>query len=77
MEVLRTLKSEGVDVTLVQSLIPANFTFPVYKNALVSLNKASLAGKEHSSLFHVLTPLAYDVVHKRCFLHVADRKHGK
>ena len=34
MEVLRTLKSEGVDVTLVQSLIPANFTFPVYKNAL-------------------------------------------
>ena len=27
MEVLRTLKSEGVDVTLVQSLIPANFYF--------------------------------------------------
>ncbi len=34
MEVLRTLKSEGADVTLVQSQIPSNFTFPVYKNAL-------------------------------------------
>lgn len=34
MEVLRTLKSEGVDVTLVQSLITTDFTFPVYKNAL-------------------------------------------
>ena len=34
MEVLRTLKSEGVDISLVQSLISGNFTFPVYKNAL-------------------------------------------
>lgn len=34
MEVLRTLKSEGVDISLVQSSISGNLTFPVYKNAL-------------------------------------------
>lgn len=34
MEVLRTLKGQGADVSLIQSSIPENFTFPVYKNAL-------------------------------------------
>lgn len=34
MEVLHTLKSEGVDISLVQSSIPGSLTFPVYKNAL-------------------------------------------
>ena len=34
MEVLRTLKGQGVDVSLIQSSIPENFTFPVYKNAV-------------------------------------------
>ncbi|QIU94387.1 helix-turn-helix domain-containing protein [Bacteroides faecium] len=34
MEVLRTLKGQGVDVSLIQSSISENFTFPVYKNAV-------------------------------------------
>lgn len=34
MEVLRSLKSEGINVAPVQSTIPESFTFPVYKNAL-------------------------------------------
>lgn len=34
MEVLRALKSEGVNVSPVISSIPENYTFPVYKNAL-------------------------------------------
>lgn len=34
MEVLRALKGQGVDVSLIQSSIPENFTFPVYKNAV-------------------------------------------
>lgn len=34
MEVLRTLKGQGIDVSQIQSVIPENFTFPVYKNAL-------------------------------------------
>lgn len=34
MEVLRALKSEGMDISAVQSSISNNFTFPIYKNAL-------------------------------------------
>lgn len=34
MEVLRALKAEGLDISPVQSSIPENYTFPVYKNAL-------------------------------------------
>lgn len=34
LEVLRALQEQGVDVSPIQSSVPVNYTFPVYKNAL-------------------------------------------